>query len=277
MLRRLLLLFFAALALVGAVWAKGKPAVTAQTFIDRSDAIYYFPQIKGLTDLAVDITIDEFARDPIAGKALITYCYAGKDRRGFVIQNISDAQAKMKDSLEALVEPLGDYVVPRTSVETFADMQVTFYKQFCQIKGQPGTTYFELNGAPTADSSPLKAYRVLVDEQGLAYRVETEAKDGTKMTASIENTHVGDHWLIGKISTRIIGKDGPQWEIGTITYEEVEGYTVPTMISVQHRNSLAQPIKEMPDFTFRFVNYRMNKGAAIELLDKQTPKPAPAS
>jgi len=250
----------------GAVWAKGKSRLSPQTFIERSDAAYYYPQAKGVTDLAVDIVVEQFANDPVAGKAQITFCFLGKDRREFVISNLTEQQAKVREALFVLVAPLGEYVVPKTSVETFAGMQLSVVKVLRQLSGQPGMTYYQLIGAPADTKSPLKEYRVLVDEQGLAHQVETERRDGGVMTARIFNSKIGANWFITKISTRMMDKDSAQWEIATIKYGDVEGITLPQEMVVQHRNSFDLPIKEMPDFTFLFTNYRINKGAAAAQL-----------
>ena len=272
-IRQLLLLIIAVL-IATAVWAKESPKLNPQTFIERSDQLYFLPHLHGVTDLAVDVVMDQFAKDPVIGKAQITICYAGGDRRGVVIANIPPQQEKFRTALLAMVDPLGEYVVPKSSIETFADMQIRAYKVYRQISGLPGTTFYELTGTPTDEKSPLQEYRVLVDERGLAYQVETKAKDGNGVTARIENVRIGDHWFIGKISTRILSKSGPHWEIATVTYGDANGYTLPLAITIQHRNSFNQPIKELPDLAYRFDNYRINTGAAAALLpEPATPAP----
>jgi len=267
---RLLSLLIIAVLLAGA--ASAKPRVSPQKFIDRSDVMYYYPQSQGVTDLAVDIRISQLVNDQTAGKALITFCYLD-NRREFVIGNLNERQANVRGALLNLVGTLGEYVVPRTSADTFTGMKINAAKVLRQLSGMPGMTYYQLTGTPEDEKSPLKEYRVLVDEQGLAHQVETEGRDGNVMTARIVNTQIGEHWFITKISTRMMNKDSAQWEIASIKYHEVEGITLPEEIVVQHRNAFDQPIKEMPDFTFIFSNYRINTGAAATLL----PAPAPAA
>ena len=272
MLYRSISLLVLLVLLAGAVWAKAK-GPTAQTLIDRSDAVYYYPQAGGVTDLAVDVAIAQVANDPVAGKALITFCYQGKDQREFVVSNLPEGQDKLRAVLLNMVAPLGEYVIPRASAEAFVGMKTRVLKVLRELAGRSGMTYYQLIGTPTDDTSPLKAYRVLVDAQGLAHQVETEGRDGSVVAARIENTQIGDKWVITKISTRVLGKDSAQWEIATVQYGEVDGITLPERITIQHRNAFDQPIKEMPDFTFNFTNYRINQGAAAALLP---PPPAPA-
>ncbi|MHB0939451.1 MAG: hypothetical protein ACYDCO_10390 [Armatimonadota bacterium] len=269
MIYRYLSLLFILMLTAAAVWAKGK-RLTPQMLIERSDAVYYFPQANGTTDLAVDVSIAQLANDPVAGKALMTFCYLD-NRREFVISNLTEQQSRVKTVLFNMVAPLGEYIVPRTSVEAFVGMEARVLKVLRQIAGQQGMTFYQLTGTPTDEKSPIKEYRVLVDEQGLAHQVETEGQDGTIIAARIVNTKIGDKWVITKISTRMLSKDSAQWEIATVKYAEVDGVTLPQEITIQHRNAFDQPIKEMPDLTFLFQNYRINKGAAAALL----PAPAP--
>lgn len=272
MIYRLLSLLTIIMLLTGAVWARGKARVTPRMLIDRSDAVYYFPQGRGVTDLAVDVTIAQVANDPVAGKALITFCFLAKDRREFVVSNVPEGQTKLRAWLLTMVSPLGEYIIPRASAEAFVGMEPRMLKVLREIAGQPGMTFYQLTGIPKDEKSAIKEYRVLVDEKGLAHQVETEGRDGSVIAARIENTKVGDKWVITKISTRMMNKDSAQWEIASVKYGEVDGITLPEQITIQHRNAFDQPIKEMPDLTFYFKNYRINKGAAAVLL----PAPAPA-
>jgi|GEM_PF-2352331 len=268
---RLLSLLIISVLLAGAALAK--PRVDPQTFIDRSDKMYYYPQAAGVTDLAVDINIPQLVNDQAAGKALITFCYL-EGRHEFVIGNLNERQENIRLALLSLVGPLGEYVAPRTSAETFTGMKIGAVKVLRQLSGLPGMTYYQLTGTPEDEKSPLKEYRVLIDEHGLAHQVETEGRDGGVMTARIVNTQIGEHWFITKISTRMMNKDSAQWEIASIKYHEIEGITLPEEIVVQHRNAFDQPIKEIPDFTFTFMNYRINTGDAARLLPAPAPEPA---
>lgn len=276
MISRSISLLVLLVLLAGAVWAKG---LTAQTLIERSDAVYYYPQAEGVTDLAVNVTIAQVANDPVAGKAVTTFCYLAEDRREFVISNLPDGQDRLRAVLLNMVAPLGEYIIPRGSAEAFDGMNVRVLKVLRELSGRPGMTYYQLIGAPTDENSPLKEYRVLVDADGLAHQVETEGRDGSVVAARIENTKIGDKWVITKISTRMMGKDSAQWEIATVQYGEVDGFTLPQRITIQHRNAFGQPIREMPDFTFIFTNYRINQGAAAALLPPPPPAPeaAPAT
>jgi hypothetical protein len=270
---RLLSLLLIGLLMAVAGWAKDKEKLIPQTFIDRADTLYFYPQAHGVTDLAVDVTIDQLSTNLVAGTAKITMCYAG-GHHGVVVSNLPEQQAKARAAIIALVDPLSEYVIPKTSVETFAGMRVSVVRATRQLIGKPNTTYYQLTGTPTDEKAVLKEYRVLVDERGLAYQVESELKDGTKVTAGIENTQMGDHWVIGKISTRVMINDNPQWEIATITYGDVNGILLPQQITVQHRNRVNLPIKELPDLTYRFSNYRINTGEAAKLLGLQKPDAA---
>jgi len=270
---RLVSLLIIAVLLAGAVWAEGKSRVNPQTFINRSDAVYYYPQSHGVTDLAVDIKVAQLANDQVAGSARITFCFLAPDRREVIISNLTEQQANVRAALLGLVAPLGEYVVPRTSAETFTGMKTSAMKVLRQLAGLPGMTYYQLIGTPDDAKSPMKEYRVLVDEQGLAHQVETEGQDGSVISARIMNTRIGNSWFITQISTRMMNKDNAQWEIATMKYGEVNGITLPQEIVVQHRDPFNRPIKEMPDFTFAFTNYHINDGAAAKLL----PPPAPAA
>jgi len=276
MIYRIISLLIILTLLAGAVWAKGKARLTPQMLIDRSDAVYYYPQSNGVTDLAVDVTIAQVANDPVAGKALVTFCYLAKERREFVISNVPETQAKLRTWLLSMVSPLGEYIVPRASAEAFVGMEPRVLKVMREIAGQSGMNFYQLIGTPKDEKSPIKEYRVLVDEQGLAHQVETEGRDGSVIAARIENAKIGDKWVITKISTRMMNKDSAQWEIANVKYGEVDGVTLPEQITIQHRNAFDQPIKEMPDFTFTFKNYRINKGAAAALLPAPAPEAAPA-
>jgi len=267
---RLSSLLIIVVLLTNAVWAA--PKITPQTIMDRADVAYYYPQARGLTDLAVDVSIEQLAKDPVIGQIGITLCYAGA-RHGVALDNLPTPAGNVRNNLLMMIEPLGEYVVPKMSVETFAGMQVTVQRVYRQLSGQSSTSYYQLTGTPTAENTGLKAYRVLADEAGVAHQVETEMQDGQSLTARIENTKIDGNWLIEKISTRLRGGNDVRWEITTIAYDTVDGFLLPARLEVTYRNIFNQPIAELPDLTYTFTNYRINTGAAATLLPPPAAQP----
>lgn len=262
MLVRLLTLLLIVL-LAAAAWAK--PKFDAQSLVERSDALYYYPQDHGLTDLAVDLSVEQFGTESVAGKAQVTVCYLN-GRRELLIGNVPDVYKSVRDSLYNMMAPLGEYVAPKKSVENFAGMKLKAVRVYRQLTGLPEGKYFQVYGLVEDEKAPLKEYRVLVDENGLAHQVETEAREGGTITARLENTQIENAWVVSKISTRLGTAAGPVWEIATITFQTIEGFILPVQVQTQHRNGFNQPVKEMPDLTIKLVNYRINQGAAAALL-----------
>ncbi len=258
------------LVLLAAAVAWAKPKYNPQPIIQRSDALYYFPQDHGLTDLAVDLTIDQFGAESVAGQAKATFAYAG-NRRELLIDNVPEAHKAVRNTLYELLAPLGEYIIPKKSAENFDGLALAAVRVYRQLTGRPDSQYFLVYGTVTDAQAPLKEYRVLVDDRGLAHQVETEARNGGIVSARLENIQVGDAWVFGKISTRLATKAGPIWEVATVTYDTVEGFVLPTQVQTIHRNAFNQPVKDYPDLTIRLTDYRLNQGAGAALLSPVPP------
>ncbi len=255
---------------VSAVWGKENPAA----LMARSDALYYYPTQVGMTDLAVDLTLQELQTNPVGKLAKITYYYAGEERQRFEVTGIPDQYAKFRDDLASLVDPLANYLVPRPSTLAFLGLDLRVDKVSRQIIGRSDTTYYLLVGTAKEPGALVKEYRVLLDTAGLACQVESALKDGSKLMARIDNVRIGEKWCISTVTTRMAVNNLPQWRIESVEYLQVSGFTLPSKIIIQQRNALNMPVKGVQDWTILLSNYRINQGVAAQKLPPPPPTPA---
>ena len=257
--------------LATAIWAKDK--VTIKSLIAKSDAVYYTPAAHGLNDLAVDFVVKELADDPVGKNAAITYYYAGGSRRRLNVANIPDAQARYQQLLMDLLSPLGQYVVPVSSTETFSGMTLKINTVNRLLLGVPGTTFYEIVASVPGNLSPFTKYAVLLDKDGFLHQIEYTLTDNTVTTASMENINVKDGaWLFSVVNTHIALKDADMWMIFHFKYDTIEGFILPTQCTVQFRNAMNKPIEARPDYTVDFKNYRLNKGIAAAAITESEKK-----
>ncbi len=271
---RLVLLCAVVALLTVAGWSKAKKEkMDARAFIARSDAQYYYPEAHGVNDLVVDIIVDQFADLPGMKDNAITFYYAGKDRQTIKVSKAPPQDDKVIAILNALGS-LSEFLMAQPSAPTFAGLKVSVQPVTRLIAGHSNTRYFLLVGKTDAKDAPAQEFHVLLDAQGLAYQLENVTKDGVTVAATLENVRVGNLWHIAKVTTRQMTKDGPYWKIETVTYADVETYSFPSIVTVQYRNMINEPVPGMHDITIRLRNFRVNTGAAAALLPaKEAPKP----
>lgn len=274
MLTRILAIALLCITMAAAVSAKDR--LDAMTMIGQSDALYYFPPDHGVTDLVVDITIDQLATDTAAKQARISYYYAGEQRQRFIIEGLSANQTALQSSLQQLVEPMQNYLMPSRSSATFAALETKVTKASRQLLGVPTTEFYLVTGVSKDEKADIKEYRVLLDKDGLAYQVENVLANKLVIAARLENIRIGEQWHIGAVTTRLYTSSGPQWKIDRVKYDTVDGYMLPTEVMVQYRNSYNQPAKGVSELTIHFSNYRINKGVAAEKLPAPAPTVTPA-
>jgi len=255
-------------------WGKDKDDPAA--LMARSDAQYYYPTQAGLQDLAVDLVIDELQSSPVGKLAKISYYYVNEDRQRFEVEGLSEQYAKFRDDLLGLVDPMSNYLVPRSSTNAFHGLDLRVDRVSRQIIGRPDTTYFLLVGTANDKDAMVKEYRVLLDAAGLACQIESVLKDGSKLMARIDNTQVGEKWCINRVTTRMVMNNAPQWRIETVEYTQVDGFTMPSVITIRQRNALNQPVKGAQDWTIRLTNYRLNQGVAAAKIPAPPAPPPPA-
>lgn len=259
------------LGIVGA-WAKAAP-LDPVALMTKSDALYYYPTAHGVTDLAVEVHIDQLADHPTGKRAHVQYYYAGEKRQMFAVTDLSDNETKLRSEILAMVAPLADYLMPRPSMASFEGLTLKVATVSREILGLSGTTFYEVVGTAKAANADVKEYRVLLGEDGQAYQVENVLKDGTVVAARLENVRVADSWHISKVISRLTANVGPVWKIDSVEYGQIEGYVLPTRVTVQYRNGYNQPVRGFTDLTVQFRNYRLNKGVAAAAVP--APQPAP--
>ncbi|MHB9132530.1 MAG: hypothetical protein ACYDBB_15785 [Armatimonadota bacterium] len=252
------------------LWAK--PSLDPSELLAKSDAVYYYPPVQGVTDLAVDLVIKELQDHPVLKDARITYYFAGERRQQFIVDNIPAGQDRLKKDVYDVVLPLGELLMPRTSAATFAGLKLRAEQVSRQLMGVPSTTFYQLIGVNPDQKAYMKELRVLVDENGIAHEVENVMQDGAVMMARLHNTRIGDKWHLTKMSTRIPTKTDVDYKIDTVQYETFDGFSLPTLVTTQYRDRMNQPIKGTSDMTIVLQNYRINKGVAAA---KLPPAPAP--
>ena len=260
------LLLLCAVIIVGGLLVSAKPKLDPQALMIRSDALYYYPSLHGITDLAVDVVIDRMAADAKLKQVKITYYYAGEDRQRFIISNFPDNQSKKRDELQAIVDPLEEFIMPRPSASTFTGFTLSAEEAYRQIAGCEGLKFYQLIGTPKEAGNGVKEYRVLIDERGLAHQVENVLKDGGSIIAGIDNVLIGDRWHIAKVTTRLMSQSNAQWKIDQLEYGDIGGYPLATRLTTHYRNNLGHPIESAVDFSVSFQNYRLNKGEAAAAL-----------
>jgi hypothetical protein len=274
-----MLRWFACLVLVLSVvslgWAKEK--VTLKSLLAKSDAIYYSPVSHNLTDLAVEISVEQLAKDPVGKDAVVHYYYAGDEHQRMSVANVPDKQAAFRTALLDLLTPLGQYIVPRAASTSFSGMTLKLTTVSRQMLNVKDTTFYQIIGAVPGDQGDLKEYRVLVDKNGLVYQIENVYKNG-KVTAEVENvkTKDGKEWLFTALYTRMSTKDGDLWKTERVEYDVVEGYTLPVKCAVQFRDMYNKPVSGREDLVIHFKNYQLNKGVATKAITEMEKKPEAA-
>lgn len=266
--------FMVIIGLLAAVCAFAKGKDDPAALIAQCDAQYYFPTQAGVQDLAVDLTIQELQSSPIGKLAKVSYYYVNEERQRFEITNVPDQYAKFRDDLAGLVEPLSNYLVPLPSALTFNGLNLRVDRVSRQLVGRPDTTYFMVVGTAKDAGALVHEYHMLLDSAGLTVQAESVLKDGSKLTARIENIKIGDRWYYHTVTTRMMVSGLPQWRVMTIDYTQVDGFTVPSTITIQNRNTVNKPVDGAQDWTITLANYRINKGVAAQQLPPPPAKPA---
>lgn len=264
-----MLLVVVVVVCVTAAWSAKK--LDPNTLIALSDARYYFPVANGVTDLAVDLRIDQAAMDPIIKQAQVSYYYAGAARQGFIITGLTDQQAKKRDELQALVSPLDELIMPRPNADAYKGLTLRASRTYRSIADLPSTNFYLLTVLPADEKSDVKEFRILIDEQGLAHQLERVPKDGGSLVAKVNNIQIGEHWHIASITTRLSIDRDWFWKTDAIEYGNVDGYMLPTKITTSYRNNYGRAVAQLPEITYTFVNYRLNKGVAAETLGETAP------
>ena len=258
-------------------WAH--PKLDADEMMKKSDAIYYYPSVHGVTDLVCDVVIDRMANDPMFKGMQITYYYAGDDKSRCVITNYPEKYAKQRDELQALCDTLGEYIMPKPSAAAFTGLAVHVDEVTRLIAGRTGTTYYQIVGVPKdAGARGVKEVRVLLDPEGLAYQLENQLQNGASIIASLENVKIANQWHVSKITTRLMSQAGPEWKIDNIAYSDFSGFSLPSKLATQYRNNFGQPVEGVTEYTITFQNYRVNKGqaaAALAAMPEKSVLPAP--
>lgn len=280
-IRRLICLLVIALAAT-TLWAQGK--ITLEGLLAKSDALYYYPSERGVTDLAVDLVIEQLGNDQLgkeAKDARVTYYYAGEQRETMILASLPEISPKVQAIMEPAVTPMGQYIMPRTSSSFFAGMSMSMRKVTRQIAGVPGTTFYQITGTLPATSLGAKEQRVLLSEDGLLRQLE-EVLTAPKQAimATIENIQTKDGWHIATVTRQWPTDKMTVWRIEHVDYETVDGFVLPVRITFTYRDGFNRPVAGPRDVTVRLEKYRVNTGEAAafftELEKKATPAPAPA-
>jgi hypothetical protein len=255
------------------VWTK--ETLDPAALLAQCDAQYYTPTAHGVTDLAVDIVIENLSKHPIVSTVRISYYATDVDHQRFVVTGLDAAQAEWRDRLLAMVSPLSEYIMPRSTQATFAGLQLSAKSVFRQISGVDATTFHQVTGKDP-EGTEVQEYRVLLDRRGVIHAVENVMVSGGVLSARVENTPVGGQWLVSRVITRLPANDKAIWKIDSVQYEKVQEVTLPSHVTTEYRNNYGQPENRLQDLTFRLTNYRINTGEASRLLaPAPTTPPAP--
>lgn len=271
-------LAFVALLFSIAMMAWAKDAITPQSLMAKSDAIYYTPSARGITDLAVDITIDQLQQDPTTKDALLTYYNADGNRHLLDIMNIPESKTALRNSLLSMTNTVQQHVMPALQSSSFTGMPVRLTRVILQLAGVKETHFYQLSATFTGADEPVKELRVLLDKDGLLYQLESRLQDGSQLIANIENIHSNYGWHIATITTRIAANKDVYWRIDHTEYAEVDGFMLPSRFTMQYRDSFNQPELGATDIAVSFSNYRINTGVAAKMLDRAAAEqPAPTT
>jgi len=258
--------FFVLLLLVLSTgWVVARERQTPEQLMKLSDTLYYYPAARGLKDLVVDLDMRELPMFPAAKDAHISFIFAGEGQQRFEVANLPATADQTRKELVNLLEPLSNFITPRPSASAFSGLTLTTLHVWRQLPGLPAMDFTLLIGATKDTNAPVKEYRVLLDRQGLAHQVENVMKDGSVISARIENHQDAGAWHIARVTTRMMSADTPQWRIDSVEYGTVNGFTLPLKATIQFRNSFNQPIKGVNDLSVIFTNYRINSGAGAAL------------
>lgn len=265
---RILTFFLMVLLVSTLAWAKVKKDKNdPASLMAKSDALYYYPSLHGITDLAVDLVIPQFAASDDTKEIKITYYYAGENRQQFAVGNIPAQHETLRPDVLALISPYSQNLIPSTSEALFKGLTLKTEEVDCQFLGSPETVYYQIVGTTPDKNAEIKEQHVLYDKQGVIHQLEFIAQNGTPSTVGIENVRIGDKWQISKMTFREITETDTFWRTVTIEYAMVDGFSLPTHISVTHRGILNQSVSGAGmDLDIQFKNYRINQGIAAAFL-----------
>ncbi|MHB9025068.1 MAG: hypothetical protein ACYC7E_13000 [Armatimonadota bacterium] len=256
-------------------FAQAKSKLDPQKLLAASDATYYFPTTVGLTDLAVDLVIPQLEAFPGAKQVRITYYYAANGKQQFEVTELPDRMSALRGEILNLVSALAEYIVPLPSATAFKGFKVQAQRVSREIMGIKEKNFYQLIGTNTNEQAPVKEYRVLLDKHGLAYELENVLKGGDRILARVMNVRTGEKWQVARVTTRLMGRSGPQWKIEEISYRPAEGFSLPAEVKTQYRDNTNKPITGLADVTIRFENYRINKDIAAAFFAAKTPAATP--
>ena len=263
------LLLLTALMTSGA-WTK-EPPVTPAGLLAKSDALYFAPAAHGVTDLAMDITVDAPQTDPVGKLAQIAYYYAGEQNQWVEVNQIPDEHEALRRSILDEVTPVERFIMPTPAVESFAGMTMELVPETRLMAGVPETAFYWVKGTAKKDH-PLKAgdpktFQVLLDRHGRLFEIAAVSTRNEHMTGAIENIQLADGLHISRLKTRYFTTDGNLlWVFETITYGPVGNMMLPSSVTVEYRDNNDHPAKDHQTLTLRFSHYRLNKGVAADEL-----------
>ena len=265
---RVLTLCMILLLVTAVVWAKDKKEKhDPSSTMAQSDAIYYNPAANGITDLAVDLVIPQFAAGQDTKNIKITYYYAGEKRQQFVVNNIPAQQLDLRAEILAQLNPYSQNIMPKTSATLFKGLKLKTEEVYRQVLGTPETVFYQLIGTLPDKNAAIKEQHFIFDKQGLLLEQEYITQNGTPLTVGISNTRFGAKWQISRMTFREFTDTETYWRIVAIDYTVVNGFSLPSHISVLHRGISNQPISGAGmDLDIQFQNYRINQGVATAAL-----------
>lgn len=274
---RIAILFTLLIAAMLAAGAKGLPKPAE--LLTKSDNFYYFPADMGVVDLAVEAVIDQYLTDPVA-KAARVECFYAKGQQPWVeVSNLTPEQDAYRIYPQRILTPLLQYIIPIKATESFANMILQMQKVTRFITDVPNTNFYLLAGSvPPPSEDEVKKddtlrvaqYRVLLDADGQLYQIENVMSDRSVISASVTTIQIGDHHYIARITTRlpmhyitgVASDNGILWKIDEISYDNIQGFTMPTKITVEYRDGFNKPIADLGAIQVDFTNYRINQGIA---------------
>ena len=282
-------ILFLLLLLASLGW--GKEKISAAMLMEKSDQSYYFPSAHGVTDLAVDATIDQFILDPLAKDAKVR-CYFLENREPWIeVSNVPEDQPGYKSYPQRVLTPVLQYIMPFTARSSFEGMNLQLQKVIRHIDGVQGTTFYQLIGTmpdtkegekegekDATEVNRVHQYRVLLDKEGQLYQIENIMTDRSILSASVKTIRLNERWHVSKIITRLplryitnVATDtGIVYKVDEISYDEFDGYPLPKTISIEYRDGFNQPMKNLGRVEITLNNYQINAGIAARAMEEHT-------
>jgi len=235
-------------------WGSNATGQTADTWIQKLDRNYYYPQNLGLNKLTVDIQwetsssdTDSTGRNPEVqfrwekGNRL--------DRREFTIKkndgSISDQRAR---DIVQLFQNYQEVVLPHTLNQNFMGFHLVGKKE------TKNGIYMRFE--PSTANHPNRRIDLRIDPEKSHIKTFKISRNGPphQVTSHMQYLKKGNQWLVAETLSQFEMNKQSYQETISIFYHPVEGFWLPK--KAVHRLTLKGDL--LNSHTFRFYNYQLN-------------------